>query len=267
MRAGLPMYDLLELRSAVDAWWQGLARAFRAEGLAEVPDRLDREIAFDALWSAPDLLLAQACGYPLMTAWSDRLDYLVTPRYAAPGCEGSSYCSFIVVPVDSTAQCIEDLRGARCSINSRISHSGFNALRSHVAPLVRNGRFFGETRLSGGHAESVAEIVRGDADIAAIDCVTYELMRRCRPATIAATRVIGRTVRAPGLPYVTRIDAAREVRERLAAGLLRAFADPSLAPVRAELLIDGVDVLSLTHYRCMTEMAGEAKRLGYVELD
>ena len=267
MRAGLPMYDPPELRPAVDAWWQGLARAFRAEGLGEVPERLDRELAFDALWSAPDLLFAQACGYPLMSVWSDRLGYLVTPRYAAPGCEGSSYCSFIVVPADSTAQCIEDLRGARCSINSRISHSGFNALRSHVAPLARNGRFFGAIRVSGGHAESLNEIARGEADIAAIDCVTYELMRRCRPATIAATRIVGRTVRAPGLPYVTRIDAAPEVRERLAAGLVRAFADPSLAPVRAELLIDGVDVLSLAHYRCMTTMADDAKRHGYVELD
>lgn len=267
MRAGLPMYDPPELRPAVDAWWQGLARAFRAEGLDEVPERLDRELAFDALWSASDLLFAQACGYPLMSMWSDRLGYLVTPRYAAPGCEGSSYCSFIVVPANSTAQCIEDLRGGRCSINSRISHSGFNALRSHVAPLARSNRFFGAICVSGGHAESLDQIARGEADIAAIDCVTYELMRRCRSATIAATRIVGRTARAPGLPYVTRIDAAPEVRERLAAGLLRAFADPSLASVRAELLIDGVDVLSLADYRCMTTMADDAKRQGYVELD
>ena len=103
--------------------------------------------------------------------------------------------------------------------------------------------------------------------MAAIDCVTYELLRRCRPRTIAATRIVGRTARAPGLPYVTRIAAASEVRERLAAGLLRAFADPSLAAVRAELLIDGVDVLTLADYRCMTTMADDARRRGYLELD
>ena len=89
MRAGLPMYDPHELRRSVDAWWSGLAGAFRAEGIADVPDRLDRSMPFDALWGAPDLLLAQACGYPLAGEWADRLQYLVTPRYAAPGCEGS----------------------------------------------------------------------------------------------------------------------------------------------------------------------------------
>src|SRR6185312_8107473 len=30
--ASLPMYDLPELRAATDAWWKGLARAFRREG-------------------------------------------------------------------------------------------------------------------------------------------------------------------------------------------------------------------------------------------
>src|SRR5262245_30303565 len=129
------MYDPPELWHAVDAWWQGLAGAFRAEGLIDVPDRLDRELTFDALCSAPDLLFAQSCGFLMIGAWSDRLQYLATPRYAAPGCEGSNYCSLLVVRADSSAQHIEDLRGGRCSVNSRISHSGFNALRAHVAPL------------------------------------------------------------------------------------------------------------------------------------
>jgi ABC-type phosphate/phosphonate transport system substrate-binding protein len=261
------MYDPPELRGAVDAWWHGLAVAFRAEGVADVPDCLDRSLSFDALWSEPDLLFAQACGFPLMGAWADRLQYLATPRYAAPGCEGSRYCSVIVVTADSKVQCLEDLRGARCSINSRISHSGFNALRAHVAPLARDGRFFGAVRLSGGHAESVDEILCGKADVTAIDCVSYELFRRVRPAAIAATRVVGHTARAPGLPYVTRIDVDLATRDRLVAALRRAFADPALASVRAQLLIEGFDVLPPGSYRCMLDMAGEAKRRGYDELD
>ena len=42
MRASLPMYDLPGLDAATDAWWAGLAAAFRAEGLREVPDNLTR---------------------------------------------------------------------------------------------------------------------------------------------------------------------------------------------------------------------------------
>ena len=82
--AGLPMYDPPELHAIVDAWWSGLARAFRAEGIPDVPDRLDRSLSLDALWGAPDLLLTQTCGFPLFGSWADRLQYLATPRYAAP---------------------------------------------------------------------------------------------------------------------------------------------------------------------------------------
>ena len=260
------MYDPPELRREVDAWWAALATAFRAEGVADAPDQLDRETPFDAMWSMPDLLFAQACGYPLVGAWSDKLRYLATPRYAAPGCEGSSYCSFIIVPAGSSAQCVEDLRGARCSINGRVSHSGYNALRAHFAPLARDGRFFGEVLVSGGHAESIAQIGSGAVDIAAIDCVTYALLSRCRPQAIAATRIIGRTVSAPGLPYVTRAAADPLLVARLQAGLERAFADPALAALRANLLIQGLDTLAPESYRCMREMESDAARRHYFEL-
>ena len=261
------MYDPPELRASIDAWWSGLAAAFRAEGIADVPERLDRDMPFDALWSATDLLFAQACGYPLVGDWADRLQYLATPRHAAPGCIDANYCSWIVVPANSRARAIEDLRGARCSINGRISHSGFNALRSLVAPLARDGRFFGSINVSGSHAESIDLLGREEVDVAAIDCVTHALLSRCRPQAIAATRIVGRTASAPGLPYVTRLAAGGELVERLRSGLARAFSDPALAAVRADLLIVGLDVLPVSNYRCKTDMPIEASRRRYVELD
>ena len=260
------MYDPPELRREVDAWWRGLALSFRSEGVANVPDCLDRSIAFDALWSAPDLLFAQACGYPMVGRWAGRLEYLATPRYAAPGCEGTSYCSWIVVAADSPAGTVEDLRGMRCSINSRISHSGYNALRALVAPLAEQGKFFGSVIESGGHLESLKQIRSGEADVAAIDCVTHALLSRCRPDVVAATRIIGRTVEAPGLPYVTRAPAESDLMQRLRAGLLRAFDDPRLRPVRDELLIAGLDMLPVATYRCMTDWEADARRRCYFEL-
>ena len=260
------MYDPPELRREVDAWWRGLAVALRSEGVSHVPDSLDRSLAFDALWSAPDLLFAQACGYPMVGRWAGRLEYLATPRYAAPGCNGTSYCSWIVVAANSPAQAVADLRGARCSINSRISHSGYNALRALVAPLSQNGKFFGSVMVSGGHFESLQQIQRGEADVAAIDCVSHALFRRCRPEVVAATRIVGRTVEAPGLPYVTRAPADSDLTLRLRAGLLRAFADPRLRSVRDVLLIAGLDVLPVATYRCMTDMETEARDRRYFEL-
>lgn len=108
---------------------------------------------------------------------------------------------------------------------------------------------------------------RGSADVSAIDCVSYEIFRHIRPETVGATRVIGRTARAPGPPYVTRLDVSPGVRARLQAGLVRAFADPALAEVRAQLMITGFDILPVEGYRCMTDVADDAKRRGYIELD
>jgi ABC-type phosphate/phosphonate transport system substrate-binding protein len=265
--AGLPMYDPPELHPTVDAWWSALARALRAEGIPDVPDELDRSLSLDALWGAPDLLLTQTCGFPLFGSHADRLQYVATPRHAASGCSVAGYCSWIVVGAASPAQDIEDLRGSRCSISARISHSGYNALRGLIAPLATRGRFFGSVSVSGGHAESLAQLGRGEVDVAAIDCVTYALLGRCRPHVIAATRIIGRTGTAPGLPYATRIDAGPELVRRLRAGLSRAFADPELQPLRDALLIDGLDVLDPATYDCMAEMEADAKRRRYLELD
>ncbi|MEP6702270.1 MAG: PhnD/SsuA/transferrin family substrate-binding protein [Betaproteobacteria bacterium] len=260
------MYDPPELRQEVDAWWSGLAAALRAVGIEDVPARLDRDLPFDALWSAPDLLIAQACGYPLMVDWAGRLQYLATPRYRAPGCEGSNYCSWLVVGANSAYDSIEDLRGARCSINGRTSHSGYNALRAHVAPLAQNGRFFRSVCVSGGHSESLVQIGNAEADVAAIDCVTYELLRRCRPDAVAATKIIGRTACVPGLPYVTSMAADPDLCRRLREGLESAFADSALAEVRDALLIDGLDLLPIADYDCMLALRSNAEHIGYREL-
>lgn len=266
MRAGLPMYDPPELHREVDAWWAALASAFRAEGITDVPDRLDRNTSFDALWRSPDLLFAQACGYPLMIGWAEHLRYLATPRYDAPGCHGSSYCSWLVVPANSRFRTLEELRGATCSINGRNSHSGYNALRAHIAPLARDGRFFGAVCVSGGHSQSLVQLASGEADVAAIDCVTYELLRRCRPDAIAAVRIVSQTAPAPGLPYVTRRGATDELCRRLWAGLERAFADARLASVRAALLIAGIERLPVADYAHMVRLQAVALDCGYAEL-
>ena len=152
-------------------------------------------------------------------------------------------------------------------------------MRAHFAPHARDGRFFGSVLVSGAHAESLEQLCRGEVDVAAIDCVTYALLARCRPRVTEPTRIIGRTAVAPGLPYATSIGMRERARSagaqntqeqlvaRLRAGLFRAFADPELAPLRDALLIDGLDVLPASAYACMAELEADALQRRYVELD
>jgi ABC-type phosphate/phosphonate transport system substrate-binding protein len=264
--ASLPMYDLPELRAATDAWWRGLARAFEREGIGELPDSLDRRESYQDVWVASDLLFSQTCGYPLMHALAGRVELVATPCYRADGCDGPSYCSFVIVGAESKARAIDDLRGLRCAINGLDSQSGHNALRSLVASVAKDGRFFGSVTITGGHKASLALVASGWTDVAAIDCVTHGLLAQYRPQALAGTRVLCRTASAPGLPYVTRAGADADLLRRLRSGLERAMTDPQLAATRDALMLGSVAILPLSAYERIRQMEDVAAAAGYREV-
>jgi ABC-type phosphate/phosphonate transport system substrate-binding protein len=264
--AGLPMYDLPELRWAHDAWWQALARAFRAAGVADLPPALDRSLGHHELWGRRDLLLGQACGYPLTHEFADRLALVATPCYAAPGCSGASYRSWILVRDDSGTFRLEQLAGGRAAINDRASQSGCNALKALVAPLAKGRRFFASVIVVGSHVESVAAVRDGRADVAAVDCVTYALLARHRPAALFGTRIIAAGATTPALPYVTAAGTDAGTLGRMKAAFRAALADRAAMAAREALLIANVELLPLAAYDAILEQERAAAALGYAEL-
>jgi ABC-type phosphate/phosphonate transport system substrate-binding protein len=261
--ASLPLYDLPEVRPALAALWAGLARHLAREGVAGVPAALACDESAAALWRRPDLLLSQCCGYDLVGAHASALRPLATPCYAAPGCAGPRYRSIVLVAEDAPAGSLEDLRGGVCAINGWGSHSGMSALRALIAPLARQGRFFGAVRVSGAHALSLAMLARGEADAAAIDCVVHALLARHRPAALSGTRPLAETADAPAPPLVTRAGAGGELVARLWAALLSTFEDPALAAARADLLLAGIEILPPPAYLRIRAFERYAARLGY----
>lgn len=264
--ASLPMYDLPELRAATDAWWAGLAAAFRAEGVAGVPERLTRSDDIAAAWRSPALLFSQTCGYPLVTRFADAVRPVATPAYAAAGCEGAAYRSAIVVRADDPVADARGLRGRRAAINAPDSQSGYNALRHWLAPLASGRPVFAEVLATGGHRPSMEAVAAGQADVAAIDCVTFALTARYRPSVTEGLRVLSYTEKAPGLPYVAPLAAGPDLLRRLRAGLSAACAEPALAEVRAALLLTAVAVLPRSAYDAIPAMEKEAEALGYPEI-
>jgi ABC-type phosphate/phosphonate transport system substrate-binding protein len=265
-RASLPMYDLPEMQAATDAFWQGLARAFRREGLDDVPDRLEAPVDYEGHWLSPDLFFSQTCGYPLRHALKDRVAYLATPSYAVEGCGHGTYRSVILVPEKSTAQTLADLRGKVATFNDPHSHSGMNVLRAMVAPLSRDGVFFGQVVESGRHEASIRMVAERAADVATIDCVTYATLERYRPNAVEGVRILGLTAEAPNLPFITALDAGPDRIARLRAGLARAFTDPELAEARAKLFLEEIVVLPGDAYLAIDRMEQDAIDAGYPEL-
>ena len=264
--AALPMYDLPGLEAANDALWRAVTARLTADGTEGVPPTLSRTIPVAALWPHPQLLLAQSCGYPLVTSLRGVVKVVATPRYRALGCQGSLYRSTIVVAATNPVATLAELRGTRCAANDPASNSGMNLLRAMIAPLAAGGRFFRSVQWSGSHRESLAMIVRDEADIAAIDCVTFEHLRTLEPALVAAVRVIGWSDASPGLPLVTAAGTDDRTLAALQTALADIVTDRAVAPTLDTLLIDGFDVLSCDAYQSVIELHRRAAALGYPEL-
>ena len=264
--ASLPMYDLLEVRPALDAIWADLAMRLTRMGVRDVPATLMHGRPLSELWPDPHLLLSQCCGYDLVSAYAGKLRPIATPRYTAPGCRGSRYSSVVVVREGCPARGIAELRGKACAINGPESHSGMSALRALVAPFSRRGRFFSEIKISGTHGDSLAMISAGEADVAAIDCVTYSLLARHRPAALAGLRPLCRTALAPGIPFVTRADASEALVDRLRSAIVETFESGELAGARSELEIGGVELLAPSAYARIAEFQLIAVGHGYPRL-
>ncbi len=264
--ACLPWYELPETRAAQDALWTILARHLGRHGIADVPPHLTRGRPVPALLTDPDLIFGQCCGYDVVYGFADCLTVLATPEYAAPGCEGSDYRSFVLVPAGSPAQSLEDLRGRTCVVNGFNSHSGTNALRALVAPLSRDGRFFGALKVSGAHTASLAMLDDGTADVMAMDCVVHALLARHRPEALAETRILCQSDPAPAPPFVTALSADTDRIASLRSALADAFADDAAAGPLATMLLNGVAFRPATDYARIVACEAAALAHGYMEL-
>jgi ABC-type phosphate/phosphonate transport system substrate-binding protein len=260
------MYDLPELATASAGWWTGLRRHFEAQGVDGLPETLTPDVHPIRQWDDAAPIFSQTCGYPLTHALAGKVRLLATPRYAAAGCAGPTYVSWVIVRRDDPARSLADLRGRRAAFNGRDSQSGYNVLRALAAPLAADGRFFGSATESGAHRKSLALVASGQADLATIDCVTFALVARAAPQEVAGVRVLCASAAAPALPYVTAASADDATVRRLQAGLLAACADPALADIRRALLIEGCEILPLASYEVILEMERDALARGYPEL-
>lgn len=260
------MYDFPWLRRSTDRLWGAIAAGLRRRGVEGVPDALDRSRDLRAIWRDPMLLLAQTCGYPLVTELSDTVRVVATPCYAASGCDGAFHRSLVVVRADDPAPNIESLRGRRAAINGWDSNSGMNLLRALIAPLARDGRFFGKVVVTGAHLASVAAVRDGAADVAAIDCVTHALAARHRPELLEGTRVLAETTATPSLPLVAGRNAPDDEVDALRAALDELTADPASASLRDTLLIERFTVLPDAAYAMVVGLERKAAASGYPTL-
>lgn len=256
MRVSLPMYPLDQ--AASQSYWHWLRARLLETGLGrddDLPLQLATPDDYLAHWQQPGLLLSQTCGYPLVTLLHGQVQLVGVFHYRVAGCEHGDYHSEIVVRHDDARPALAQFRGATVACNEQHSQSGYHALRAAIAPLAGTEPFFGRLRFSGSHHASARLVASGEADIAALDCISAALLRQHDPATFSRLRLLQRTAPTPGLPLIT----SQHTPAAQLAALQRLLADsmqaPELAPALAAMGIQGFSPRRLADYQLIRQQA------------
>lgn len=262
--ASLPMYA--SNVAVVDALWRHLAARLAQEGADASPPPLVWPCDYHEHWLDPGLLLSQSCGFPLVTELSGKVRVVGTFGYSADGCEGVLCRSALVVRADAKQQALADFRAQRVAYNNTDSQSGYNSLRAMVAPLAVDGRFFSTRQRSGGHRKSVELVRDGQADIAAVDCVTLAGLRRYLPEVTEGTRVLAYSDSYPGLPLITSLHTSDAQLAQLRSVLAAAVQDPAIDHLLQSLFIKSFEPLEQSDYQVCLEMRDRARAVGCTDL-
>ena len=211
MIASLPMYDRAETKAANDRLW-GLIAA----NLPDAPSDLTRGGNPWDHWQSPDLYLSQTCGLPFRLGLHNQVHLIGSPCHRLPGLKDGHYNSVLIARANDPRSSFEDFAGAPVAANGSDSQSGWAALTAHAAA---NNVQLGPVDISGAHLKSALLVKNGRADIAALDCVTWDMIQNW-DEWASGLKVIDQTVQTPALPFVTsQVELVEPIRNAMRLAL------------------------------------------------
>jgi phosphate/phosphite/phosphonate ABC transporter binding protein len=272
--AFLPMYEESDaVKKADDVFWSHLQAKLKAEGV-DAPAALTRsDNDLVKQWEAPNVLLSQACGYPYVhILMGQGVKVIGTPVYTTNrGLPKGEYRSVIIVKADSPYRSLADLKGKKAGVNDMGSNSGMNAFRNAVAAAfpeqdLKQG-IFSSVIVTGGHLNSIRMVGAGQIDVASIDSVSYDLMKRDHPDLVAKTRILSYTVPSPGLPMITGAQTDDATIAKIRAAIKDMVTNPSDDELRQALatmkLDDFVVIDQKTYHQRINQLEQTAVDKGY----
>ena len=185
--ASLPWYDFPATAGALDAVWRVVVMALKAAGIDYAPDSLDRVTPHRSQLQDPGLVLSQCCGPELFLKHTLQVVPIAAPVFSAYDVAPGYYFSHIVAGEGAT------LEKPRVAVNDLASYSGHMAVKHWLAANVADYSI----HVTGSHAQSVRDIQAGDADVAAIDALSWLYLDTDGVSILADSR----PVLAP--PFVT----------------------------------------------------------------
>ncbi len=242
MIVSLPWYDFAETSTFLDNLWMSLRGKLDHGQQNKIPSVLDRTTKQIASLLSNNLFLTQTCGYDIAYGTPGPLSVIVTPIFEAEGASEGYYSSFLVSKTESK---INNLSAAvafgRFAANDDRSFSGYHCVRelsTSVQPLW-----------SGSHIESLNMIKNESADWAAIDAVTWSLLKKHSPEKIEDMQIFGQTRRVIAPPLVTAACVPKEEIIMLRRAVNSLNEDAVAKEHLQSMLIYGFREFSKEHYQ------------------
>lgn len=238
--AALGMYDRPETMGANDRLWALLRDSLRDLG-QDAPDALTRgDLAYVQGWLSPELIFSQTCSLPYRAKLAGNVQIIATPDYDLQGCPAGHYRSVYVARRADGFATLNDAAGLDFAYNEALSHSGWAAPYADHATRGLNIR---PSLRTGKHVASALAVATGSADYAAVDALTWEMIKAYDPFA-DLLQVIDHTPPSPALPFITaKTRDPAPIRKTLAQAIA------ALSPAdRAALHLHGLVDIPATAY-------------------
>lgn len=219
------------------------------------------------LWRRTDLGAAFMCGLPF-AAFDPPPQSVAAPVPSGPryGDRPIYFTDFIALDGSGIGS-LADCRGRAIALTATGSHSGYNAVRHHLATRYGGGRLFGRVV---GPCETprraVAAVAEGRADVAAVDSWALALMQIHEPEATARLSMIESTVSAPIPPLIASSGVDPASVGALTEAFLAAGDAPALRPLLAGLGLAGFGGVAREDYALLLERRALADRRGVPDL-
>ncbi len=159
---------------------------------------------------------------------------------AAPVFRGKPlYQSYLIVPQDSQARSLKDLRGKVFSFSDPMSNSGFLAPMLNLYKMSETpDSFFSSYFFTYSHSESIEAVAVGLADAANVDSYVWEATNKIYPELTAKTKIISKSDYMPITPIAVRPSLPDGLKTRLKEIFLSLHKSENGKQILEALLID-----------------------------
>jgi len=231
-------------------------------------ERLDRPVEFlqrPTYSEINDLVrnghadVAFVCDYAYILGQRDfGMQILVVPQVMGR----VTYHSLLIVPAESQARSLDDLRRKTFAFSDPLSSSGW-LYPAYL--LARRGErpetYFARTVFTYSHDNTVRAVADRLVDGGAVDSLVYEFMVLQSPELGRRLKVIGKSPPWGNPPVVVHPRIDPSLREQLRQVFLEMDRDPKAKRILADLAIDRFVSLDEGYYRDVRTMAARVKNL------